>query len=348
MANSPPRATYRTIAKEAGVSAVTVSLSLRNHFSIPEITRQRIQKIAADQGYQADPHVAKLMHHLRMRRSTALSSNLVALRQRPETGEHYQSRVLAGVMERTKSLGYSLEVIDLEEPPIAPARLRKILRSRGVEGIILLPMKPVDLGDLLDWSRFSVVATSHSVLNPRFHTVVPNQFSNMLRLCEQLAATGETSIGMVSTKTQDLKVNHRFISAYACHAMTNGRPLIPPLMVDYGPGETTVFLQWFKKHNPGAVIVTSQHPIEDRLPPAVRRGIKWIRTGLFADASEESGIFENPQEIGRAAIDILAGMLQRGDHGIPLARRCTEIEGEIRLTVSTDTKFRKEKSPNNR
>jgi LacI family transcriptional regulator len=332
MADSPPRPTQRTIAREAGVSAVTVSLALRNHASIPEPTRKRIHNIAEAQGYQSDPNITKLMHHLRMRRTKNLSSNLVALRKRPESKSHYQSKVLVGVMEQAARLGYALEVINLEEPSLSPAKLGKILRNRGVEGLVLLPMEPADLSDLTDWSRFSVVATSYSVLKPRFNTVVPNQFSNMLKLCAQLAAAGENRIGIVTTIAHDLKVNHRFISAYFWHTMSGNGTVIPPLLVESHLQVHRHLLKWIEKHDP-KVILTFQNNIDLNLPEEVRRRIKWVRTGLASNADGQSGIFENPKEVGRAAIDVLAGMLQRGDRGIPISPRCTEIEGEVKLAV---------------
>ena len=290
MADPPFRATQRTIAREAGVSAVTVSLALRNHASIPKKTRQRIQKIAKAQGYQSDPNITKLMHHLRMRRSKNLSSNLVAFRERSQAKHHYQLGVLAGVRERAARLGYSLEVIDLEEPPLSPERLGKILRSRGVEGLVLLPMEPTDLTDRVDWARFSVVATSHSVLKPRFNTVVPNQFSNMLKLCEQLTAAGESRIGMVTTQEHDLKVNHRFIAAYFWHTIMRGGAVIPPLLVENYPQLDPQLSTWIEAHHPD-VIVTFENDIEIGLPEKVRRKIKWVRTRLPSGAYGQTGVF---------------------------------------------------------
>jgi DNA-binding LacI/PurR family transcriptional regulator len=336
MSNPPPRATHRTIAKEAGVSGVTVSLALRNHPSIPESTRARIRKIADAQGYRPDPNVSKLMHHLRVRNRKNLSSNLVALRQRPEDSSHYHTRVLAGVQEGAKSLGFTLEVMDLKPPLLTRGTLGRVLRSRGVEGLILLPMKPVDLSDLLNWSDYSVVATSHSLLGPRVHTVVPNQFSNMLRLCEKLSAANENQIGIVLTTELDQRVNHRFVAAYLWHTMARGGKMIPPLLVKNDALTRDTLLEWIEQHDP-KVVVTFRHVTESviaSLPASVRQRIKWACTGINAGAGNQWGISENPEEVGRSAVDVLAGMIQRGDRGIPVAARCTEIEGVV--TVNPD------------
>ncbi len=333
MGNLPNRPTHRTIAREANVSNVTVSLALRNHPSIPESTRARIREIAETQGYRPDPKLNELMHHLRTHRNQKFSSNLAALRLRPERETHYNSRVLAGVAEQARRYGYSLEVIDLDKPSLPPRRLRKILYSRGIEGVVLLPMEPVDLSDLVDWSAYSVVATSHSILKPRFHSVVPNQFSNMLRLCERLAAVGEKRIGIVMTVVQELKVNHRFTGAYLWNTMMKGWPLIPPLIVDSGELKREVLMKWIEKHDP-RVVITFQKVMEavnTQLPASVRNRILWARTGVDPGAKDQWGILENAEEIGRAAMDVLVGMIHRGYRGIPETPRCTEIEGTVRL-----------------
>ena len=55
--------TLRDIAKELGVSHVTVSLALRNHPRISEATRERVQKKAEQMGYHPDPMLSALSHY---------------------------------------------------------------------------------------------------------------------------------------------------------------------------------------------------------------------------------------------------------------------------------------------
>jgi LacI family transcriptional regulator len=330
-----PRPTHRTIAKEAGVSSVTVSLALRNHPSISEPTRLRVQAIAEALGYRPDPEISKLMHRLRSQRRKNLAANLVALR--PGSSQAlpaYDQQVLRGAKERADSLGYALEVMSLDAPRVSADRLGKTLRSRGVEGVLLLPMPPADLSLRLDWSSFSVVATSFSVLKPRFNTVVPNQFSNMLRLCAALAEKGESRVGVITNRQHDVKVNHRFTSAYLWHtALGDGEP-IPPLVLAGANLPTEQIVSWIKKHRPTTIITDSeglQVSICNRLSAELSRASRWICTGLAGRNEGIEGIFENPEEIGRAAIETLAAMIQRGERGIPEWPRVTEIEGEVRL-----------------
>ncbi|HRE82426.1 MAG TPA: helix-turn-helix domain-containing protein, partial [Opitutaceae bacterium] len=41
----------------------TVSLALRNHPKIPEVTRQRLQRLAESLGYRPDPALARIAAH---------------------------------------------------------------------------------------------------------------------------------------------------------------------------------------------------------------------------------------------------------------------------------------------
>src|SRR4051812_2745536 len=50
-------ATIRTLAAEAGVCPMTVSLALRNHRSISAPVRARLQRLAEVRGYLPDPTI---------------------------------------------------------------------------------------------------------------------------------------------------------------------------------------------------------------------------------------------------------------------------------------------------
>jgi LacI family transcriptional regulator len=335
--HQPPfKPTYKTIAHEAGVSPVTVSLSLHDHPSIPEITRERVRKIAEKQGYQSDPKITELMQHLRNRRRKNLTSNLVALRLRPEKARPYAQLVMSGALARAAELGYALEVMNLDEPHLSPRRLEKILLSRGVEGVILLPIIPIDLSERLNWSKFSVVATSHSILKPQFNTVIPNQLSNMIRMCEALAAAGRERIGLITELVHDLRVNHRFTLGYLAHTMFGSAPLIPPLLVEELPVPEEIVLKWINENKPQVIVTDSilaMNALKLSLPQHIQQPIEWVCTALGSESGagqdDRWGISENPPEIGRAAIDFLAHEIQSGERGIPKSPRCLEIEGDV-------------------
>ena len=74
-----PRPSLRVVAKAAGVSAMTVSRVLRDHPKVSAKMRAQVLKIAQELGYRPDPNVAKLMHHLRLRRKPAFQASICAV-----------------------------------------------------------------------------------------------------------------------------------------------------------------------------------------------------------------------------------------------------------------------------
>jgi LacI family fructose operon transcriptional repressor len=66
------------IADRAGVCRATVSLALRNHPSLPLVTRTRIQDLARELGYRPHPLVAALMTYKRALRSPEPTGTTIA------------------------------------------------------------------------------------------------------------------------------------------------------------------------------------------------------------------------------------------------------------------------------
>ena len=78
------RVTLKDIARETGVSHVTVSLALRHHSSIPAATRERIQAAALRLGYRPDPVLAALNTYRLASHSTPYQGNLAWIEIGPE------------------------------------------------------------------------------------------------------------------------------------------------------------------------------------------------------------------------------------------------------------------------
>ena len=137
--------TVRQLAELAGVSRTTVSLALRNHPSISLPTRERIRVLADTHGYVLDPLYARLMGQLRVRRADRPTEKLAFLTSWPERDEWYQKayndrNYYKGACERAAKLGYEIEVFWAKEPGMTARRLSKILHTRSIRGVIILPL----------------------------------------------------------------------------------------------------------------------------------------------------------------------------------------------------------------
>lgn len=328
-----PAPTLKSIAKIAGVSTQTVSLALRNHPTCNAKTRVRIQRIAAELGYRPDPTLAKLMQHLRTTRSTRVKALICGLTTRPQpSDEPYLAAVVSGAKARAAALGYLFDVIPVD--PAAPRiadRLHRILQARGVDGLLLLPMaESGEFTSFTAWERYSVVSVTYSVTAPITHRVVPSSFNNTVRLCQNLAELGYHRPGLVTTQTYDRRVGHRFTAAIAWLNSFAQKHPVPPLLVQSSLPEE--FPAWYAQHRPDAIIAHSDYDlarIRLLLPAAdvSEVGLACNSAFHFLGQHDLAGIDEQPAEIGTAAVDLLASLIQHGDRGIPRSPRTTLVEG---------------------
>lgn len=327
----PSRPTMRQIAARVGVSTTTVSLALRASAKISEATRRRIQTIATELGYRPDPAVAKLMHHLQSRHKPSFQANLCALttqsKNRPLA---YATAMREGAERRAESLGYRLTVLHIEEATRKRADLQRVLTSRGVEGLLLLPMQaPGDFTEMLDWRDFSVVSATYGVLAPQFHRVVPHQFTNTMLLCERLRKMGYRRIGLVLHAEHDVRVHHNFSAAVSWQNLLGGAELVRPLI--YSDAEAKGLQEWFRAERPDVIVAAGEADgrwIIRRLGLSVPGPVGFAIMGAEANSgSGFAGIEERPAEIGARAVDLLASMVQREEKGVPEIPSVTMIEG---------------------
>ncbi len=330
------RPTLRSLAAEAGVSAMTVSLALRNRAEIPLRTRQRIQRLAKLRGYQPDPTITKLMQHLRTTEPTRNRANICGLVEAASNADFarhpFSARLSAGIQRQAEVLGFSFSRIEI------PARrsrgkLQSLLRNRGIEGIVLLPMPDqTNLADLLDWQDFSVVSVTTSVVAPRVHRVTPHHFDNVVHACRQLTRRGFKRIGLAITQRWNERVRYRWTGAIAWQNAFGGTSPVPPFLGSTaGPTlDDADFATWVQQHQPDAILVEAIDPA--LLARAfARSGLRSRPVVISMDRApgdREPGIDQKPEAIGSVAIETLAGMIYRGERGLPPNPLNIAVEGD--------------------
>lgn len=331
----PARPTLRSLAREAGVSAMTVSLALRNQPTIPVRTRQRIQALARARGYQQDPTIAKLMQHLRAPNRGHSRANICGLIDASWTDTHrthpFAARIHVGLQRQAEALGFSFDRLPVHVGGSRP-RLRTQLRTRGIEGIVLLPMPDqTNLTDLLDWREFSVVAVSTSIVAPQFHRVTPHHYDNLLRACRQLTADGFQRIGLAISQRWNERVRYRWTGAIAWQNAFGGTSPIPPFLgTTAGPVlDDPAFIGWVRRHRPDAILVEAIDPglLADALARSGLRRRPVVVSMDWAPGDPGPGIDQQPEAIGSVAMRILSGMIFRGERGLPDHPLSIAVEG---------------------
>jgi DNA-binding LacI/PurR family transcriptional regulator len=330
------RVSLRDVAREVGVSHVTVSLALRKDPRISLARQQEVQAVADRLGYRPDPMLASLSAYRQTKRPMTIRSAIAWFNQwEPATrlrSYHEFDAYWRGAHDAAEQLGYRLEEFVLKKD-ITPARLQKILLTRNVRGILIPPHRNgLTLPDF-DWSYFSIVRFGASVKHPRAHIVTSDQTKCAALAFSRVHQHGYKHIGYVSSLEfeQNTKGNFRagFLSSQEEIAPICAH--VPPLLLteEAGPDDARLLQAWIKKYKPDALISNIS-----RLPRLLAlckihapRDIA-IATLSLLDGNFDCGVDQNSYEIGRVALSTLASLIHQNERGIPLHCRRVLVEGQ--------------------
>jgi DNA-binding LacI/PurR family transcriptional regulator len=327
---STPRPSITEIAAVAGVSAMSVSNALRGNNHVSAATRAKILRVAKRLGYQPDPLLTHLMHHVRSRRVRQTQANLGVLML---SDDAYSQRLIAGVEARADRLGFTVDKIATEPYAGNSGGLTRMLQARGIEGLLLPPARvPMSLASLLDWSQFSTVAMTYSVTEPRFHRVVPHGFHNAMLLLQMLRQLGYRRPSVATNKSVSLRANYAYASALASDALRSGKAAVPPFVSDAPtPDGLAGVGDWFRRHKPDAIIlIGARHVRKELLPELGAKMIAGIGIAV-ADYDPEypiPGIDQKTDLLGATAVDMLVAQLHRQEKGIPVDPVVSMVEGK--------------------
>jgi LacI family transcriptional regulator len=330
-----PRVTLKMIAEEAGVTPAAVSMALRNHSRISAETRAHVQAIAARMGYQANPYITALMSHVRQARPVTLHSSLAVIHTFPKTTlpwmRHEPSRrLVAGIQERGQRLGFGVEMFWYNEPNITPERLSRILKARGIRGLIFLPWPQHTPTLELDWQWFSSATINYNVEAPRLHRVAEDFFGNVRLAYEELWRRGCRRIGFLSKSYHEPESKYRLLASYMRFQSLYreaGAVALEPLVPDDWRKEAV--LEWYHRLRPDAII-TLDWDLGRWLPEAGVRVPEEVSIALVNQCPNFplfSGINPNYELLGAAAVDLIVEQINHNETGLPESTKEVLVRG---------------------
>ena len=250
----PLRTTLRDIAERTGFAKTTVSLSLRNSPKIPEATRRVVREAANELGYRPDPALARIAEH-RWRAKASQPGSTVAFitTMQPVAEDSPDSQAIAGARNRAEELGYGFEHFRLERYSNA-ARLGSVLFHRGIRGVIVGHILQEGFCEEFPWDRFSAVGCNTGRLRPPVNVIVPDVAHAAIRAWRHALDRGYRRIGVALIDgNQPALEFDRMCAAFHCQSLLPPDvPRVPILQVQ--PGDEDGFLEWLRRHDPGAVV----------------------------------------------------------------------------------------------
>lgn len=325
------------VARRAGVSKNTVSLALRGSERVATATRERVESIAAELGYQLNPTVASLMAELRQSRTPGFKATLAlvnANESRSAFLDHPTVPIyVSGCRERAERLGYALDEFWLHDPELSLPRWRSVFRARNIRGILVVGMMSSNrLPDRLRplWEEFPALVTGVRSRDPALSYACSDHHSLALVAFEKALAMGYRRPGLVLDGVIDRLIEGRFTAGFLTaqnRALPKANQTEPFFDVAGARMDAEIFRRWFEENRPD-VIFTLYHDV-----------LRWIEgiglrcpedVGLIQyewreDHAGWAGMNQRNDLVGAAAVDMLVSLVQHHDRGVPSHPRATLI-----------------------
>lgn len=322
------------VAREAGVSVMTVSRVLRGVGGCVPEKAERVRAAVRKLGYRPDPLVGALMAARRRNRVPDFYG-VIALVNTHAVGVRQFNRRLQmlwkGAEEQAAKTGYRLEEFRCPPEDKALRGLLKTLRARGVPGILWMHFRDPGFRMEVDLSGFACATYGFSLEAPLLHRASNFQLESMQMVLEELRRRGVRRAGYVTLQQAELRVHRQWAAAwmeYRLHAPE--MEWSDPLMLDLDQLEMARgrFLEWFGRLRPQVVVAS----FADALGWLEKAGVRVPAQCGFVLLDTEpggkiSGIDQQWDRVGAAAVDFIVGQLGRNERGVPEVPKLALLPG---------------------
>jgi len=264
--------------------------------------------------------VAELMGHIRRNRSADALGETAAMvwtdRRKTAPGASPQLEAFEQAARDTlRENGVGLTVFT-REPDQEVGQIGRVLRSRGIRGVILAPlMREPEMRLDWSWQHHSVVIAGSARFEPDFHRVRFNQFADMRQLVSLLREQGMKKIGLELYHKLEDRSQHTIDGGFWAMAPAETRKEDAIFYSD--DHNRDEFQQWLNTYAPDGLIVSSIHVFRwlseiPGHPPVVMRTLENVQ-----EPDRLPGIRQDYRLLGQVAAEQLLSQLQLNQMGIP-------------------------------
>ncbi len=311
------RPTLHDVARQAGVSHMTVSRVVRGGIRVSSGTKDKVEEAIRALGYRPDPALSALAAY-RERRGRRHGSVLGYLMC---DTDDYGRRVLAGARAEAERLGYSIEEQNLPLHVAGRRRLARIWFHRGVQGVLLGPSQtPQDL-EGWDWTSFAPVSLGALAHNPSMNSVAMDYFDGVAKAVNWLESQGALRIGFSVDSTLECRTGHRWLGAYM--ASLAGKSGIPPYAAKID--DPRALRRWQREFQVDGVLTIHASvwkALCDRVPAFAFLNSFECPPGVMHIAS-------SPSDIGGEGVRLVHHQLLSGELGLPAESKTLSLQGKL-------------------
>ncbi|MGC9452541.1 MAG: hypothetical protein ACP5I4_13970 [Oceanipulchritudo sp.] len=228
-----------------------------------------------------------------------------------------------GISARLRELGYAMDVFWCDGSEAAVRRLRRMLRARGIQGLVI-PQAHESVTRLpFDVSGFAAAYIGNGIREPHLSRVDAALDFDMRLAWRRARAAGYRRIGLVTWKVLTEKNEGAWMGSF----LNLQRELpkasrLPPLELEEIRADLA--LDWVERQRPDALISENGyllHQLRERYPALGCFSLAWL------DSVDVDGVIVGRREIGAAVVDMVVAQLTRGERGVPAIPKRVLIEG---------------------
>ncbi|MDB6126335.1 MAG: hypothetical protein JWM35_231 [Verrucomicrobia bacterium] len=327
----PTAITLGFVARTAGVSSATASRALSGHPNVRDEIRTKVREIAETHGYRRNHIVSTIMGQVRSARTQHFVGNLALVHVPSEAQpmlRPMQQRMIQAATERGMELGFQAGVFSLGDRPGGAAALTRVLRARGVLGVVFLQPNSNHTTAGFSWEYFTSVQIDYDSPVLVQHTVSLDHHFTLVAALARLQALGYSRMGLFIERHKDERLVHKWSAAFRSYQENQGGIGAVPVLRSEAISSRD-FLLWRRKHRPDLVI------------GHVDRAVGWLKRegistpkdiGFFNLNWNErmracAGLDLRPELHGVVAVEMLAAQIQRNERGMPANPQTVSILG---------------------
>ena len=318
----------RVIANNLHVSVATVSEALRGSKKVNSKTQKLVIQEANRLGYKFNPSLGAAMSALRHSKHLTYKGT-VALVDAADN-EHqlpvFHKLILQGANKRAQELGLTTELFWIGSKDLSMRRLKSILTSRGIFGLVVLPFQdPIDFTEF-SFDGISAVSMDYSVKTPLLHTITPEHHLALTDAIVNCMKRGYQRPGLFLKKIKDSRLHNKWTSSFLGIQQELPQESKIPVYREITI-EKQSFLRWISEYNPDVIIGHDERVISwlSEIKITIPRDIGFVKINTDETNIDCAGIEMLPRTLGATAIEAVLDQQHRGETGPPITPKTITI-----------------------
>jgi len=335
------------VARAAGVSVMTVSRVLRGMPGCGAAKAEAVRAAAKKLGYRPDPLVGALMQARRRNREPGFHGVIAVINTLEQEVNRLNPKVQSlwnGAEAQAGKYGFRLEEFRCPAEDGALRSLLKVLGSRGVPGILWMHFRLPGTRLQLDLRPFASATYGFSLEAPALHRSSNFQLESMQMALAEVVGRGFRRPGYVTFAQAEMRVHRQWSAAWMDYRFREpGMDWPDPLVLDVEAYEASRrrFMEWLEHQRPDAVVASFGDALGWMKQAGVRVPEEAGFVALDADPrGNVSGIDQQWDRVGAAAVDMITGQLARNERGLPDAPKLVMVEGRWHEGATLERRFK--------